>query len=250
MLVSIVTATFNSAKTVKDTLDSVQSQSYPQIEHIIVDGISSDETINIVKKSGHKGSIHIGADKGIYDAMNKGIKLANGEIIGILNSDDFYANNSVIQKVVTLFEDLNVDTVYGDLKYVDIENTKIVKRTWIAGSYKPNSFKKGWMPPHPTFFVRKGVYEKYGLFNLSLKSAADYELLLRFLHKNRVSTAYLSETLVHMRVGGQSNSSLKNRLKANAEDRKAWKINNLRPHWYTLYLKPLRKVNQFFNNKN
>jgi len=246
MKVSIITATYNSANTILDTINSVHNQTYPNIQHLIIDGLSTDNTVEIVKTSNFKGEIYCGKDKGIYDAMNKGIELANGDIIGILNSDDFYADDSVIEDVVKTFEETNCDAVYGNLLYVDEFDTKIIKRNWVSGSYKRENFLKGWMPPHPTFFVKKELYSKYGNFNISLSSAADYELMLRFLFKYNVNLAYLQKPLVHMRVGGKSNVSVKNRIFANLEDRKAWKINGLKPYWYTLYFKPLRKLSQFF----
>lgn len=244
--VSIITATYNSSKTIKDTLHSIQSQNFPSIEHIIVDGVSQDNTIELIKSSDFKGQIHIEKDNGIYDAMNKGIGLANGEIIGILNSDDFYADETIIEKVVSIFNETGCDAVYGDLLYVSALDTSKVIRHWMSGDYKRDNFLKGWMPPHPTFFVKKELYEKHGLFNLSLWGAADYELMLRFLFKYQCSLVYLPQIMVHMRAGGQSNLSIFNRIRANMEDRKAWKINNIKPKWYTLSLKPLRKLNQFF----
>ncbi|MFY7898753.1 MAG: glycosyltransferase family 2 protein, partial [Chitinophagaceae bacterium] len=222
MTVSIITATYNSAATIKDTLQSVQQQTYPFIEHIIVDGISKDNTVEIITATSHNSIIHQGKDNGIYDAMNKGIDLCNGEIIGILNSDDFYADETVIQQVVDIFNKTDCDAVYGDLVYVDANNTQLITRTWISGSYKKENFLYGWMPPHPTFFVRKKLYSQFGTFNLSLWGAADYELMLRFLYKNNVKAAYLPKVLVHMSSGGQSNVTIKNRIRANMEDRKSW----------------------------
>ena len=244
--VSIITATYNSSKTILDTIDSVLTQTYPNIQHLIIDGLSTDNTIQLIKSTNFNGEIQIGKDKGIYDAMNNGIAIANGDIIGILNSDDYYADETVIEKIVALFEATNCDAVYGDLLYVDADDTDIIKRNWVSGSYKRENFLKGWMPPHPTFFVRKELYTKYGNFNISLSSAADYELMLRFLFKYDATLAYLEKIVVHMRVGGKSNVSIKNRIIANLEDRKAWKINGLKPRWYTLFLKPVRKLGQFF----
>jgi len=246
MKVSIITATYNSATTVADTLLSIEKQTYlPNIEHIIVDGLSADNTLEIVNHFQHVTKVISEKDKGIYDAMNKGIALANGDIIGILNSDDFYAHDNVIHRVVEIFNTTNCDAVYGDLIFVHPNNPNKVLRKWIAGSFNANMFLKGWMPPHPTFFVRKEVYEKYGKFNLTLKSSADYELLLRFLYKHTIKVEYLRDVIVKMRSGGQSTKSLSNRIRAHKEDYLAWKINNLKPKWFTLLFKPARKIKQF-----
>ncbi len=246
MNVSIITATYNSAVTVKDTVISVKEQCYPHIEHIIVDGVSKDNTLEIVTAANQRCLINQQKDSGIYDAMNRGISLAKGDIVGILNSDDFYADTSVIEKVVQLFNETGCEAVYGDLLYVDAADTTKIIRNWQAGPFKRENFLYGWMPPHPTFFVKREVYEKFGNFNLQLRSAADYELVLRFLYRHQIKASYLPEVLVHMRTGGQSNKSISNRIKANLEDRKAWKLNSLKPRIYTLFLKPLRKISQFF----
>ncbi len=247
MQISIITVTYNSAATVRETLKSIESQTYPDIEHIIIDGASKDNTLKIVHEFKHVAKVISEPDKGIYDAMNKGIKMATGEVIGILNSDDFYANNEVIAKVVNLFKkDATLEAVYADLVFVDKDNISAVKRKWIASNFAIEKFLYGWMPPHPTFFVRKDVYERYGFFNTGFKSSADYELMLRFLYKHNIRAAYLPEVIIKMRLGGQSTVSIKNRIKANKEDRFAWKINNLEPEFYTLWLKPLLKIPQFF----
>lgn len=245
MKVSIITVTFNSEATIKDTLLSVKGQSYKDIEHIIIDGASVDNTINVLKQNGHTGPLLSEPDKGIYDAMNKGIKMATGDIIGILNSDDFYPDNGVIEKVVNSFASGDCDGVYGDLMYVDAQFVNKILRKWIAGIYNRKLFYKGWMPPHPTFFVRKEIYEKYGYFNLNFKTSSDYELLLRFMFLNNIKVKYIPNVLVHMRTGGHSNKSIKNRLAAHKEDYMAWKSNGLSPKWYTLAMKPLRKVKQY-----
>ncbi len=245
MKVSIITATYNSAATVADTLASVQRQTYADIEHIIIDGKSNDNTLDVVKNAGHNGPVVSEQDKGIYDAMNKGIALTHGDIVGILNSDDFFAHENVIEEVVNIFKEKNCDAVYGDLIFVHPNNPKKILRKWIAGGYDRNLFLKGWMPPHPTFFVKREIYNAYGTFNISLKSSADYELLLRMMYMHAIKVAYLPDVLVHMRSGGQSTKSLNNRIKAHKEDYFAWSINNLKPRWYTLLLKPVRKIKQF-----
>lgn len=245
MKVSIITATYNSAETVADTLSSVQFQTYPHIEHIIVDGKSSDNTLDIVAASGHSGPLVSEKDRGLYDAMNKGIDMTTGDIVGILNSDDFFAHNKVVEEVVKTFETTGCDAVYGDLFFVHPQQPSKVLRKWIAGHYNIKHFIKGWMPPHPTFFVKRELYDKFGKFNIKLKSSADYELLLRFMYMHKIKVSYLPDVLVHMRSGGQSNRSLRNRIKAHKEDYAAWNINNLKPRWYTLILKPVRKITQF-----
>ncbi len=249
MRVSIITATYNSAATIRDTVLSVKNQTYNNLEHIVVDGDSTDSTLFLINYLGHTGPLLSEPDKGIYDAMNKGVKIAGGDIIGILNSDDFYPHSRVIEKVVRVFKNGDCDAVYGDLIYVDPFHIKKVLRKWVAGGYNKKLFYKGWMPPHPTFFVKKEVYEKYGNFNLDFKSSSDYELLLRFLLLKEIKVKYIPGVLVHMRAGGYSNRSIKNRFAAHIEDYRAWKTNGLSPKWYTLAMKPLRKVKQYIISK-
>ncbi len=244
--VTIITVCCNSAKTIEDTIQSVINQTYDNIEYIIIDGVSSDNTLEIVSKYQDKITKVVSEkDAGLYDAINKGIGLASGDIIANLNSDDFYIDNNVIANVVAKMEKEKSDTLYADLYYVDAVDTNKITRNWVSGNYKKGMFFIGWMPPHPTFFVRKSVYDKFGKFNLELKSAADYEIMLRFVHKHECSISYLPRVVVKMRVGGVSNSSLKNRLKANREDKRAWEMNGLKPKPYTLIFKPLSKVLQF-----
>lgn len=244
MKVSIITIAYNSAETIEDTIKSVISQDYPNIEYIIIDGGSTDGTLQIIDKYKDKvAKVVSEPDKGIYDAMNKGVVNATGDIIGILNSDDIYADDKVVSDIVNKIGDK--DAIYADLVYVKRDATDEVTRYWKSGEYKKGAFVKGWMPPHPTFFVRKECYDKYGAYNLKLKSAADYECMLRMIHKHGISLAYLPRVITKMRVGGQSNVTVNNRVKANQEDRMAWEMNGLEPKFYTLYLKPLRKVGQF-----
>ncbi len=243
--ISIITVAYNAANTIKDTIESVLSQSYAEIEYIVVDGKSTDETLAIVEQYKSQIATIAEPDKGIYDAMNKGIGLATGDIVGILNSDDFYADNTVIEQIAKMFTE-DVDGVYADLVYVNQSNTDKVVRNWKSGYYSHGAFKKGWMPPHPTFFVRKSIYEKFGRYTLQLRSAADYEFMLRVIHKQRIKIKYLPQTIVKMRVGGESNASFANRLKANKEDRQAWKMNDLKPGIFTFIRKPLSKINQYF----
>lgn len=244
--VSIITVCYNNASTIEATIKSVINQNYGNIEYIIVDGKSSDDTLLVIEKyRSNISKIISEPDDGIYFALNKGIALATGEIIAILHADDFYPDNNVIAEVVSAFIESGADTVYGDLQYVDRENTAEIKRYWKSGTYSQGLFLKGWMPPHPAFFVRKKCYVQFGTFNTILKSAADYELMLRLLHKNKCSSVYIPKVLVKMRVGGKSNISILNRIKANREDKKAWLINDLKPGLFTLIRKPLSKLGQF-----
>jgi len=244
MKISIITAAFNSARTVKDCLESVSAQSYPDIEHILIDGGSSDGTLEIARK--HSASLRILSekDKGIYDALNKGIKMAGGDIVGILNSDDFYAYKEALGDVVNLFNSSAAETCYGDLCYVSRENAGKIIRYWKSGDFKRESFKTGWMPPHPAFFARAEVYRKFGLFDISYRISADYELMSRFLFKNSVSSAYLPKVLVKMRLGGESNKSLG---KITLKMREDYRI--MREHGLggvgTLFMKSFRKIPQF-----
>lgn len=246
MKVSILTVVYNGAATIRDSIESVLGQDYPDIEYIVVDGNSKDGTQEIVRSYGDKIARFLSEpDAGIYDAMNKGIQLATGDVIGILNADDFYAYSSVISDVAAVLASSDFDASYGDLEYIDANDATVVRRKWVSGAYKVGAFLNGWMPPHPTFFVKKEVYHTHGRFRLDMGSAADYELMLRFVHRENIKLAYLPKVLVKMRAGGVSNSSVKNRLAANRKDRMAWKINNLEPRFYTLWLKPLRKIIQF-----
>ena len=249
MKVSIITIAYNSAETIEDTINSIVTQNYSNLEYIIIDGGSTDKTLSIVDK--FKDSITTivsEPDKGIYDAMNKGVQNATGDIVGILNSDDIYADNKVVSRIVEAIG--NKDSIYADLVYVDRDNTDKVTRYWKSGKYRKGIFKSGWMPPHPTFFIKKSCYNQYGTYNLQLKSAADYELMLRMLHKHNISVAYLPVVITKMRVGGQSNATLVNRIKANKEDKLAWSINDLKPGPLTLIMKPARKISQFFKKGN
>ena len=178
--------------------------------------------------------------------MNKGIKAANGDIVGILNSDDFYYNQDVLSKVAKVFEDTDCDCLYGDLVFVNKVDARKIVRYWKSGKFEKNIMTKGWMLPHPTFFVKKEIYQKYGLYNTNLKSAADYEMILRLLHKEKITVEYIPEILIKMRVGGESNASIWNRLKGNNEDNIAWDLNELKKPPFIRFIKPFRKVSQFF----
>ncbi len=247
MKISIITVTYNSVSSIEDCVLSVLNQDYNDIEYIVVDGGSNDGTLVILEKYKHRFAKFISEkDEGLYHALNKGLSFASGDVVGILHSDDFYIHKSVLSNYVKEFKKSNCDAVYSDLYYVDAIRTDKIKRKWKSGLYYHGAFLNGWMPPHPTFFAKREVYQRLGFFNLKFKTSADYELMLRFIHKHQISLSYLPEFTVKMRTGGQSNSSLKNRANANREDRLAWLVNGLKPRFYTLYIKPLRKIFQFF----
>ncbi len=246
MKISIITVSYNSSATIGKTLQSVCMQDHRDLEYIIIDGGSTDGTLEIINMYRDRITTVISEkDNGMYDALNKGLKLATGEVVGILNSDDFYVDDEVLSDVTDKFSETAADAVYGDLEYVRNDEQFTVFRTWRSGAYTHGMFLNGWMPPHPAFFVRRSAYINYGAFDTRLKSAADYELMLRFIHKFRIRVAYLPRVLVKMRVGGKSNSSIANRIRANREDRLAWEINGLKPRFYTIWMKPLRKIGQF-----
>ena len=248
MKVSIITVVYNGAEHIQTCIDSVLNQTYPDVEYIIIDGKSTDGTVNIIQSYGTKIDKFISeSDKGLYDAMNKGISMATGDVIGLLNADDFYRHNRVIANMVATFEHTGSDAVYGDMVYVDRSDTQKLKRYWRSGYYQNNAFLWGWMPGHLSFFAKRWLYEQHGLFRLDMKSAADYELLLRFIHKNKAKLAYMNEVTIVMRTGGISNSSLQNRIRANRDDRLAWELNGLKPYFFTLWLKPLRKIIQYIS---
>ncbi len=246
-LVSIITPSFNNVGTIEDTIKSVLNQDYPNIEYIVIDGGSNDGTLDVVKTYSDKISKIVSEpDKGIYDAMNKGIALAMGDIIGIINSDDFYASDYVISKVAEVMEKEKIDCCWGDIFYVDYNETKKVVRRWYSSEYKEGKFQSGWHPPHSAFFVKKDVYLKYGTFNTEFSIAADYELMLRLLEKYKISSYYIPEVLVNMRIGGESNKNVSNIIKANIQCQKAWKVNGLKVNKIRLVLKPLSKIAQYF----
>jgi len=246
MIVSIITVVFNGVETIEHCIKSVIEQTYHNIEHIIIDGGSNDGTLEVIKRYiGKIAKVVSEPDNGIYEALNKGVSISSGDVIGILHSDDIYAHDRVIEKVVDVFMKYNVDSCYGDLLYVSKNNQDKVIRYWKSSPFKTGKFKHGWMPPHPTFFVKREIYEKYGYFNTNFKIAADYELMLRLLEKHKISTCYIPEVLIKMRLGGVSNRNLKNLVIKSSEDYKAWKVNNLNGGFYTILLKNLSKISQF-----
>jgi glycosyltransferase involved in cell wall biosynthesis len=246
-IISVITVTYNNLSTLKETIASVQRQSYPHVEHIVVDGNSTDGTAEYLRSLGDSLRFISGPDEGLYDAMNKGIAMATGDFVGFLNADDFFEHDEVLAEYARdIFHYPNTWAFYSDLVYVDALKTSRVYRYWKSGPYRRFSFLLGWMPPHPTVYVRRAAFDIFGGFrNHIFRSAADYEFILRLLYVNRVPARYLPGVKVRMRVGGVSNRSWANRARANWEDRQAWIINRVKPLPVTHILKPFRKVIQF-----
>jgi glycosyltransferase involved in cell wall biosynthesis len=243
MKVSIITVVWNNSKTIKDAIESVLNQTYKNIEYIVVDGASTDGTVEIVQSYGDRISKFVSEqDKGLYDAMNKGIGLATGDVIGILNSDDFYIDEFIIEKVVKEFEKKQVDSVYADLIFVKPDKVDKTVRYYDSSYFTPEKFADGWMPAHPTFFVKKWVYDKYGVFKTDYKIAADYELLTRFLAKNKISYSYMKEPIVKMRIGGASTSGIKSNYILNKEIIRACKENGIYTNWLMVLSKYPKKI--------
>jgi len=246
MKISIVTVSYNSVETIKDTILSVLSQQGVDLEYIIIDGGSIDGTVDVVTSFGNKISAFISEpDKGIYDAMNKGIGMATGDIIGILNSDDIYFDENVLSSVLKGFVSANCDILYGDLYYVKRLNTEKVVRKWISKSFTKGSFIYGWHPPHPVLFVKKQVYTHCGYFNLDFKIAADFEFMLRLFEKCNLNSFYLNKPLVKMRLGGTTNKTIRNFIKQYRECYKAFEINNIKVSIFYFLFRYLPKFLQF-----
>ncbi len=251
MKISIITCSYNAVYTIEETIKSVLSQKDADIEYIVIDGLSGDGTVDIIKKYSDKIYKFVSEkDNGIYNAMNKGIKSARGDVVGFLNADDVYFNEKVINKIIKVFESEKVDSVYGDLIYVSKDSNKI-KRCWKSGDFDISNFKKGWMPPHPSFFVKKDIYEKYGGFNENYKISADYELMVRLLYKNKISTFYLPDLLVKMKTGGVSNkvSQTFKRLKEDYDIIKKYNLGGFGGELGVMFKKRFYKINQYFNKK-
>jgi glycosyltransferase involved in cell wall biosynthesis len=249
MKISIITVCYNSESTIKDTISSVANQDYPEIEHIIVDGASKDATMDIVRLSPSVTRYVSEPDSGIYDAMNKGIGMATGNIVGTLNADDFYADDGVLAEVARVFADPAVDACYADLVYVAQNDPNKTLRYWKSRNFKPGMFRYGWMPAHPTFFVRKSVYEKYGGYDLGYKLAADFELTMRFMETHAISTHYVPQTWIKMRMGGATNRSIWNVIKGNMESYKACRRNGLKVSPLFPLIKVLSRIPQFFSRQ-
>ncbi|MCX7174817.1 MAG: glycosyltransferase family 2 protein [Proteobacteria bacterium] len=247
MKISIVTACYNSASTIEDTLASVAEQTHPEIEHIIVDGCSTDRTMEIVNRHRDRLAKVVSApDSGIYDAMNKGIALASGDVIGFLNSDDVFASAVELEFVAKAFEDPAIEACYADLVYVAKHDPGKVVRYWKSNAYRYGQFRTGWMPAHPTFYVRRAIYVRFGGFDLQFRLQADFELAMRLLEVHRIRSIYIPRVLVKMRVGGATNNSLANILKGNLEAYRACLKNGLPVTPFFMLGKILSRIPQFF----
>jgi glycosyltransferase involved in cell wall biosynthesis len=247
MKISLLTVSFNSAATIKDTIESIRTQDHKDIEYIVVDGNSKDGTVDIIKSYRSFISKWISEqDKGIYDAMNKAIRMATGEVVGILNSDDFYFNNQILSQVANAFSDLSVDAVFGDLVFVDPNNLNKVVRTYSSAKWHPDKFARGFMPPHPTVFVRRKYYEQFGLFKTDYKIAADYELLIRFLYVHKLNYRYLPLTMVKMRRGGVSSRNLMSNIVLNNEIIRGCRENGIKTNVFRVYPKYFVKFFELF----
>ena len=246
--ISIITVCFNSEKTIKKTLLSIQNQKYNKIEHMIIDGKSNDKTISIVKKFEHVKKIISEKDHGIYDAMNKGLKIATGDIVGFLNSDDFYASSNVLNLVNKTFnQDPKLEACYADLVYIHPNDACKVLRYWKSNNFSYGSFAKGWCPPHPTFFVRRSVYERFGKFDLNYRIASDVDLMMRFLEKHKIKSQYVPEVWIKMRMGGTTNKNFRNIWLQNKEILHSLNKNNLSVNFTKFFaFKILSRILQYF----
>lgn len=246
MKISIVTASYNSAATIADTLKSVAAQTHRNIEHIVMDGGSNDDTLDIVQAhSGAELKWLSERDCGIYDAMNKGLAIATGEIVGFLNSDDMYADPQVLERIANAFRDPGVDVVYGDIVFVSQRDTTRVVRLWTSRPYKPGLCASGWMPPHPSLYVRRSIYEKHGGYDLAFPAAADFEMALRLLDKASLKSAYIPHVQVRMRMGGQSTRNIRNIISGSREVSRACRKHGLPGGVRFAVKRLLAKVPQF-----
>jgi len=247
--VSIITASYNAAENIRQTIESVLSQDYPNLEYWVIDGGSTDGTLDILKEYEGKINYLSEKDSGIYDAINKGLERVTGDIIGYIGADDFYPNNLVYTTVVKTIEETGAEAVFGDKQYVDPINTDKVVRYWRPGKNTDLKWLWGWMPTHMTFYATRKLVERNGPYRTDFKCSGDYEWLLRALFRKNVKTVYIPKLLITMRAGGVSNASLKHRFYANMEDRKAWRVNGLKPYFWTVSMKPIRKIYQLFVKK-
>lgn len=245
MKISVVTISYNAVESIADTISSVQKQNHPNVEHVIIDGASKDGTVELIRRLADERTIIVSEpDKGLYDALNKGIARSTGDVIGLMHSDDIYASDCVLAKVASVFSDPGIDGVYGDLQYVAADDLTRVIRHWQSGTYDLSKLRRGWMPPHPTLYLRREVFERWGVYDAEMRIAADYDAMLRYLVKGGITLCYIPEVMVKMRIGGVSNRSLRQILHKSREDLVAMRRNGVGGIG-TLVLKNLRKLSQF-----
>tara|TARA_A100001015_G_C15043294_1_gene741428 strand:- start:34 stop:768 length:735 start_codon:yes stop_codon:yes gene_type:complete len=243
MKVTLITISYNASQTIKNTLMSVKSQTHTDIEHLIIDGNSTDDTLLICKEFPHISKIISEPDKGVYDAFNKGLKLATGQIVGFLNSDDVFYDKNTLQIIVEGFDE-QTHCVFGNLDYTNA-NGKVIRK-WRSNPYQKGAFTKGWMPAHPTFYCRKEIYDRLGGYDESFQIAGDFELALRFLEKNGITAGFINKTLVKMRAGGISNSGIKSKIKILLEEFRAFEINRIKINKLKYIAHKALKIKEFF----
>jgi len=245
LIISLITVCYNAESTIDRCINSVLAQNNKNLQFIIIDGCSTDNTLKIINQYQQHISLLLSEpDKGIYDAINKGIKLADGQIIGLLNADDYFADENILSDVAIAFKEHNVSIIYGDIDYVNQQGK--ITRQWRSGLYREGLFNWGWMPPHPTFYCRKSLFYQLGFYSLEYGTAADYELMLRFMHRNKTKAFYVEKIMVKMQTGGASNKNLGNRIRAFFSDFRAMKKNNILLPLVALVFKPVRKISQYF----
>ena len=243
--ISLITVSFNAENTINRCIQSVLSQTFKNIEYIVIDGGSTDKTVSVIERyKPYLTHLISEPDNGIYDAMNKGIRLAQGHIIGMLNADDYFADETILSTIAGVFKKNTIDIVYGDLDYIN-KSGKVIRR-WRSGEVSLINFNLGWMPAHPTFYCKRYFFEKFGSYSLHYGTAADYELMLRFLYTHKLQATYINKVIIKMENGGKSNRSLNNRVKGLFNDLKAMKHNGIPLPYVTLILKPILKLNQYF----
>lgn len=254
MKISIITVSYNSSKTIRDTIESILIQSYKNIEYIIVDGLSKDDTVSIIKEYEPKLNSKLRwiseKDNGLYDAMNKGIRMATGDIVGIINSDDFYHKNNIISKIAQAFQQPDVEAVFADVRFVNPDNLDKTIRYYSSKNFTPKRFRYGFMPAHPTFFTYKKFFDEFGYYKTDYKIAADYELLIRFLHTNKLKYKYLPLDVMKMRIGGASTASIKSNILLNKEIVRACSENGIKTWLPLLFLKYIIKIFEFVRTKD
>ena len=245
-LVSIITVVFNNGSTIEDTIRSIESQTYRNVEHIVIDGGSTDQTLDVIQRHQHKIAQFISEpDRGIFDAMNKGLLLATGDVVALLNADDIYADAGVLQRMADVFADPAVEVCYADLVYVDPQDMDKPVRYWKSSAFRPGLFGRGWVPAHPTFFARRSAYQQYGGYDESLGLAADFELMLRLLERYRLKSVYIPQVSVKMRLGGASNRSIRNIVRQNIDIMRACRKNHVPVSLLFFFAKPWAKLSQY-----